>query len=251
MNEQIRIFKKFDDGTTYLMAFLIAFSWLLIGSTLFMIPMIVIGANKEGLSLVDYAQSSDLILVHSFVAQLVSQIIAIGIFGYFFFSICKKDFHNFKKHWIYYSIIIIVGFLLLVGLNYFSDWIYTLLGLGEETSTNQKTIIDALNSNIKILVIIGTVICASIFEEIVFRKFLYGFFKHKTKLPAWVIVIIISIIFAGMHVISDFDSLAFFPAYFGLAFIITGAYALTRENIFVAIGMHFLNNLLSVVLVFI
>ena len=94
-------------------------------------------------------------------------------------------------------------------------------------------------------VILYTVILAPIFEEIVFRKLLFYVFRKNTKLPMWAVVLIVSCLFAGIHV-TDVESFIFFPQYFVLALIITSAYAFTKENLYVCIGLHFLNNLVSV-----
>ena len=115
----------------------------------------------------------------------------------------------------------------------------------EETSQNQQAIIDALNGSTKIFVIIYTVIVAPIIEEIVFRKLFYNVLKRHTKLPVWAIVLIISFVFAFIHV-SDLESIKFLPQYFVLAFVITGVYAITKENIFASISLHGINNLIAV-----
>ena len=123
--------------------------------------------------------------------------------------------------------------------------IYEMLGLGNQTSQNQQGIIEALHGSTVPFVIIFTVILAPIFEEIVFRKLFFTTLKKYTKLPTWAIVLIISSVFAFIHV-TDFESLVFFPQYFVLALIITSAYAITKENLFVSTGLHFLNNVVAV-----
>ena len=45
---------------------------------------------------------------------------------------------------------------------------------------------------------------------------------------------------------TDIDSLVFFPQYFVLSLVITIAYAITKENLFASMGLHFLNNVLAV-----
>ena len=110
---------------------------------------------------------------------------------------------------------------------------------------NQEQIVKALQGSTKTFVIIYTVILAPIFEEILFRKLLFTALKKCTKFPIWAIVLIVSTLFAFMHV-SDLESLVFFPQYFVLAVIITTSYAISKENLFVSTGMHFLNNLVAV-----
>lgn len=241
MKEFFKEEKRFN-----LFAFLGFAAWLFIGSLFFMIPLYIIGPKVSGLSLFDYLSNEQLIIEHSYVITTIANLFAIFVFVILFLNTIKKDGLNFKNNLLKYIIIIVVGFLLLIALNYLMNWIYGLLGFGEDdTSQNQQAIIDALNGSTKYFVIIYTVIIAPIFEEIIFRKLFYNTLRLNTKLPVWAIVIIISIAFSLIHV-TDVESLVYFPQYFVLAFIITGAYAITKENIFVSTGLHFLNNLLAV-----
>lgn len=230
-----------------LVAFLGFFAWLMLGTLFFMIPFYVIGPKVSGLSFIEYASNMELIIQHNYYPNAVANIFAIFVFIILFYQTIKLDLTNFKQKWIKCVLVIILGAIILYASTYLMNYIYYLLGFGEDdTSTNQQLIIDALNSPSKYMVIFFTVILAPVFEEIIFRKLFYNTLRMNTKLPAWAIVLIISVVFAGIHVISDIESLVFFPQYFVLAFIITGAYAITKENIFVSIGLHFINNLLAV-----
>lgn len=242
MKEYLREEKRLN-----LISFLGFFSWLFLGSILFIIPLYVIGPKVSGLSLFEYLSNIQLVTEHTYVPAAIASVFGIFVFIMLFLKTIKTDAINFKNKWIKCIIVIIAGFILLLVSNYLMGYIYELLGFGEDdTSSNQQGIIDALNGSTKYVVIFYTIILAPIFEEIIFRKLFYNTLKMNTKLPAWAIVLIISAVFAGIHVISDIESLVFFPQYFVLAFIITGAYALTKENIFVSIGLHFLNNLLAI-----
>ena len=230
-----------------LIAFLGFFSWLFLGSLFFVIPLYIIGPKVSGLSLFDYLSNIKVVTEHTYIPAAIANIFGVFIFVMLFYKTIKTDALNFKNKWLKCIIIIVCGFILLLASNYLMGYIYELLGFGEDdTSSNQQGIIDALNGSTKYVVIFYTVILAPIFEEIIFRKLFYNALRMNTKLPAWAIVLIISIVFAGIHVMTDLESLVYFPQYFVLAFIITGAYALTKENIFVSIGLHFLNNLFAV-----
>ena len=242
MNE---IFK--DEKKLNLIAFLGFFSWLFLGSLFFIIPLYIIGPKVSGLPLLEYLSNIKLVTEHSYIPAAIASIFGVFVFIMLFMKTIKLDFINFKQSWIKCILIIVIGSIVLLISTYLMSYIYSLLGFSEDdTSSNQQGIIDALNGSTKYIVIFYTVILAPIFEEIIFRKLFYNALRLNTKLPAWLIVIIISIVFAGIHVISDIESLVFFPQYFVLAFIITGAYAITKENIFVSIGLHFVNNLLAV-----
>ncbi len=230
----------------YIISFVIAFIWLFIGATFFMIPMVVIGIKGSGLSMTDYLLNLDLVSRHSIVASCVSHLLGISVFIIIYGTIIKNDAINYKSSWLKNTLFIIVGFIILVALTYLMNYIYSLFGFGEDdTSQNQQTIIDMLKSDGKIYMILYSVILAPIFEEIVFRKLFYSALKENTKLPVWAIVLIISAVFAFIHV-SDVESFVYFPQYFVLALIITSGYALAKENIFVSLGLHFLNNLMGV-----
>ncbi len=227
-------------------AFAIFFIWLFIGAMFFMIPMIAIGIRESGLPMTEYFTNIDLVSSHSIVASCVSHLLGITVFIIMYGSLIKKDAINYKNQWLKNTLFIVIGFIMLYALTYLMGYIYFLLGFDEDdTSQNQQTIISILNSNGKIYMIIYSVILAPILEEIVFRKLFYTALRENTKLPMWAIVLIISTVFAFIHV-SDIESIVYFPQYFVLALIITLSYALTKENIFVSLGLHFLNNLLGV-----
>lgn len=230
-----------------LVAFLGFFAWLMLGTLFFMIPFYVIGPKVSGLSFIEYASNMELIIQHNYYPNAVANIFAIFVFIILFYQTIKLDIINFKQKWIKCVLVIIIGTIVLYASSYLMNNIYSLLGFGEdETSSNQQIIVKSLNSPAKYMVIFFTVILAPIFEEIIFRKLFYNSLRMNTKLPVWAIVLIISTVFAGIHVITDIESLVFFPQYFVLALIITGAYAITKENIFVSIGLHFANNVIAV-----
>lgn len=229
-----------------ILEFGVAFVWLFLGATFFLIPMISIGARASDLSLMEYLENQDLIQIHSTVCSCVGHLLGISLFAILFTQLIKSDLISFKKNWLKYILIIVIGFGVLYGLTILMNYIYSLFGFGEDdTSANQELIIKILNSDAKLYMIIYSGILAPIFEEIVFRKLFYKALKENTKLPCWAIVLIISVVFALIHV-TDKASLVYFPQYFVLALIITASYAISKENLFVSTGLHFLNNLLAI-----
>ena len=232
--------EKFD-----LISALAFFAWLFLGASLFAVPLMIIAPLILNMSPEEYASNVQLVTEHSYIVGVIAHILGIVAFVLLYKKIIKQDAVNFKSNWIKYIIIIVVGFVLLYLSNYLMGYLYELLGLGGKTSQNQQGIIDALHGSTVPFVIIYTVILAPIFEEIVFRKLFFTALKKYTKLPIWAIVLIISAVFAFIHV-SDLESLVFFPQYFVLALLITGAYAIAKENLFVSTGLHFLNNIVAV-----
>lgn len=238
-------FKK--ENRFNLLSFIIGFFWLLAGSMFFIVPLYVIGPKISGLSFSEYIQNTELIAEHSYIPGCLGHMLGITLFVILFKKTIIDDSKSFKNNWWKYLIVIVLGAVLLYASGLLMNWIYELCGKSpDETSQNQQSIINALHGSTKIFVIMFTTILAPIFEEIVFRKLFYNTLKQNTRLPIWAIVLIISTVFAGIHVMSDIESLIYFPQYFILALIITTAYAVTKENIFVSIGLHAVNNILSV-----
>ena len=242
------MFDKFHNEKRFnLLMFLCYFAWLFIGSVIFMIPFFKIGSSITGLPLLEYMQNIEMVTYHAYIPEAIARVFAIFVFIILFHNTIKTDAINFKNKFLKFTIIIIVGFIVIYLLGIAMTYIYELFGYGEDdTSANQQGIIDALNGPTKYIVVFLTVIRAPIVEEIIFRKLFYNALKMNTKLPTWAIVIIIAAVFGGIHVISDIDSLVFFPQYFVLSLVITSIYAITKENIFASIGLHFLNNLLAI-----
>lgn len=228
-----------------LIAFLSFFSWLFLGASLLAIPMFMIAPAILGIPMEDYLTDTKLITEHTYIPAVIANTAAVIVYVILFKKVIKNDGNNFKTNWWKFLLLIVIGFVLLLVSNYVMTIIYNALGYKDQTSQNQQAIIDALNGSTKPFVIIYTIILAPIFEEIVFRKLFYTSLRQYTKLPAWAIVLIISAVFAFIHV-TDFESLVFFPQYFVLALIITGAYAISKENLLVSIGLHFLNNFLAI-----
>lgn len=230
---------KFDT-----LSFLLFLAWVLLGASLLSYPLLLIGPMITNLSLEEYKET--VFMSHTYIPACIAGIIGIVAYCILYRKSIVKDGFNFKNKWWKYIILILASAAILYYLNVFFEFIYPLLGVPkDETSQNQQAIIDALNGSTKIFVIIYTVIVAPIIEEIVFRKLFYNVLKRYTKLPVWAIVLIISFVFAFIHV-SDLASIKFLPQYFVLAFVITGVYAITKENIFASISLHGINNLIAV-----
>ena len=113
------------------------------------------------------------------------------------------------------------------------------------SSDNQSLIEFALASNTKALMYIAVVLFAPFVEDLIFRKTLIGVIEDKFKWPRLLGVFISAAIFSALHAID-----IFFVQYFVMALIITFSYYLSKNNIFVPIGIHFLNNSLILLYIF-
>ncbi len=227
-----------------LISFLGFFGWLFLGASLFAVPMFIIAPMVLDIPYDEYLSNMQLVTEHTYIPATIAHILGIALFAILYRKVIKEDLINFKNKWWQYLLIIFGAFGLLFLSNILMNIIYQSLGI-TDTSNNQESIIAALTGSTKPFVIVYTVILAPIFEEVVFRKLFYNCLKKYTKLPIWAIVLIISAVFAFVHV-SDLESLMFFPQYFVLALIITATYAITKENLLACIGLHFLNNLWAV-----
>lgn len=193
----------------------------------------------------------------------------------FSIKIFKHDLLKFKDNLRKNLIIILVGCVVVILSTYAINIITNIvliignyLGIigskyvdPNATSENQQLIISMMTSSISsaLLTIIPTVIMAPILEEIIFRKALFGV---TNKFPL-LRVFIVSAIFASIHVTSGiltnslnvligadtFDAvlveMIYFFTYFTGALVLSFAYHFSNYNIFVSIAIHFFNNLIS------
>lgn len=181
------------------------------------------------------------------IIQMVYSFPLIGMFIYVFGKDLKKDFLNFKKNTTknFSTIAIgIFGCLMLTGI---VGYIYNLLGITGD-SDNQETINTVLTSKGWVPMVISVVFIAPFTEEMLFRKTLYGTCKYKFSISDPITIALITFVFALIHVAS-LENLKFIFQYLPLAFVITYSYHHSK-NIFVPMAIHFLNNLLSVLLLY-
>jgi membrane protease YdiL (CAAX protease family) len=236
-----------DNGDVYTISFLLSFGWMLFGPVLYLIPYIVLYSRINGISINDILDNPSF-MNGSFFAQLLSYILPIALIAVVFRKVLKHDFKEFKKNGLLSIAFIIGGFFVMILLSGALATIYQLLGI-EGDSTNQVIIENAINSKLRIVVFMLVVFGAPIFEELIFRKFLIGFCEEKLKLNRWIALLLSATIFALIHVVTDLGSLVFFFQYFGLALVLNFSYTLSKNNIFVPMGIHFLQNLLSFIVV--
>ena len=230
--------KKNED--VYAISFWVTLGWMFFGPVVFVIAYGTMYAFKYG----DVLDQTDY-LNGIIITELIAKILPLVLAGLIFRKMFKQDFLNLKKNWLRYLVIFVGGCLILYFANEFLEWLYETLKVSQGTPSNQAYIEQILASRFNPVMFVIAVVVAPIFEELIFRKFLIGYLKNKTKLPNYAIYLISATLFAGIHVLNGIDDLIFFPMYFALSFVITLSYNRSHDNIYVASGIHFINNLLS------
>lgn len=232
---------RLDEAKYYGFAFFLNIIWMVIGPAIFFVLLsftIYQGVDPTNLSDPD---SLTAYMLAEFLSKFAPIILSIYIFRLSFKDGITKFKENYKK----YLLIIVIGFIAIIVFNYIATLIYDLIGV-TGTSENQTIIERALNLPIRPIIVITVLVFAPIIEEIIFRKFLIKFLKTKISSPL-VPYILSAVMFAIIHLDGTVADLAFLPVYLILSSFITLGYKLSNDNIYVAMGIHFLNNLLSLV----
>lgn len=155
----------------------------------------------------------------------------------------KKDGKNFLSKPLPFLGKIIGGYMIVYLALIISQVILQLLG-GADVSANEETIASMFSADPLAIVLLFLLLCVftPITEELVFRKVIYGFFDRKFGIV--VAVFLSGAIFGIMHVISFGDYIQAIPYVFmGAAFGFV--YHWGNKNIFVTMGVHFINNFIS------
>lgn len=241
--ELIRAYREDKNG----LVLASSLGYLFVGSVLFLIPLLIIMATKNSDFVFDQAfmKSNDFMFA-TFIADAASKIFLIVFFFVYLFKELKEQSQSFVKKIGINLLLIICGIILMIFLGKLMEYIYNLLGI-EDNSNNQKILIEAMNSPIRPFMIFLTGISAPFVEEIIFRKLIFDFVEKNLKLSKWWAFAISTFVFAAVHVIGDVESLVFIFQYLVLSAVISLSYILAKKNILVPIGLHFLNNLISII----
>jgi len=244
----MQIIRGKNNGDVYTISLFVSLATMFLGPFIFMIPMLVIlSANDPNFAFtIDYLLSPDFIKANM-ILEFIADIIPIALTIVIFRKVLALDFRKFKNNFAKYSLMIVLGFVAIIVFGNIISIIYELLGITGD-SANQSVIESALRSNARPFMFIMIVFFAPFFEEMIFRKFLIGTLVEKMRLNKWIVFTISAVLFAGIHVIGDPASWVFFFQYLVLSVIITLSYIISSYNIYVPIGIHLLNNLLSFLL---
>ena len=128
--------------------------------------------------------------------------------------------------------------------NYLGSMISMLFG-GDTGSANQAGVEQFILSKYGIIFVIITVFVAPIVEELVFRKAVHGILRAY-NVPTGFILLISSVLFGLIHVISAGDFVYIFPYMFmGL---VLGGLEVNTKNIYPSIIVHMINNAAAVIM---
>lgn len=197
---------------------------------------------------IDVTKFSNKILV---IYQFIMSFIIFIVLFFTYKKTIKKDYESFRKEKnknITYIIKMFVIFMIVKYLvSFISVLIMTLLNFDTSsmTSVNQNLIESYVKAS-PILMLISTAIFAPFYEEVLFRLGFKKVFKNK-----YIFVILSGMIFGLMHVFPLEDGI---PLMLGImqsiTYVTMGIFLsyvyYKMDNIFISIGIHFLNNLLSV-----
>lgn len=236
------------DANLYTIGFLGGFAYMFLGSIIYMIGYIATLSSFDPqlaemirTSLLAGAFPAEFVIL-LFVTEIVPKFLLLGGLAWLFKKTWHKDFIDFKAKWIRYGLFIVIGTALILFSTYVIGVVYEWIGI-DGGSQNQELIETAMNSALRPLVFLLVVFLAPIFEELIFRKALFGFVTLKLEYRKSTALILSTVLFAIIHVPS-LDNMVFIFYYLPLSFIISYAYYKT-DNIYVPIALHFLNNLMA------
>lgn len=146
---------------------------------------------------------------------------------------------------------VFLGCLAGVGLVYAGNLVGSILTAilgGKGDSANQAALETIIFSPYGAIMILFIVVIGPITEELVFRSSMHNILR-SLKMPSWLILIISSILFGLIHVISAGDFVQVFPYIFMGATL--GWLEIKNKNIFPSIFVHiFINGLSTAMIIF-
>lgn len=155
----------------------------------------------------------------------------------------KKDWIRFKSSLGYHIGSIVIGYIMVFVALVVAQYILQALNV-TTTSQNENTIAGMFNADPIQLLLLFLLLCVftPIVEELVFRKAIYTFFQNKLGHVAGIIGS--GLIFGLMHVIAYMDFIQSIP-YIFMGLVFGYIYFQSKKNIYVTIGVHFINNFVS------
>lgn len=153
---------------------------------------------------------------------------------------------NISRNLAYIAILCVVGIVLNIALSMLISTLTNTTG-----SNNQQSIQEASNV-IPLMTIVSSCIVAPIVEECVFRSGLFTFLRRKLNFVF--AAIISSAFFASIHFVDalftgNFNDLSYLIVYTGIGIVLAYAYE-KSDSIMVSGSVHFLNNALSMITMF-
>ncbi|MGI6676587.1 MAG: CPBP family intramembrane glutamic endopeptidase [Bacilli bacterium] len=177
------------------------------------------------------------------IAQFIGTALIAVLIVVLLWRMLASDFKEFKNNFWYNILTIFLWFVVIYAMSYGVTVLFDLLKI-EGMAENETFVRKMLNSRYGFLMVLSTTLLAPFVEEMIFRKFLIGFFEKTLKIPLIVSAILAAIIFGLAH-----DHSVFLLAYLPLALAISLSYAFSNRNVWIPIGVHFLNNLIAAIAV--
>ncbi|MGX7075011.1 CPBP family intramembrane glutamic endopeptidase [Globicatella sanguinis] len=177
-------------------------------------------------------------------SSITNVILALFLFG----DHLKEEWARFKTQttlkkilWLSFLLFIINVFARTILMTLFEPYLdLESLGMNQQALEEMQTQINPL------LFIFFTVISAPLVEELVFRESLNGWVNKANRTLVVIMWIVSTLLFAGAHVLSLQDFLIYLPLSISLLYM----YVKFDRNIWGSISFHFVNNALSVILMY-
>jgi membrane protease YdiL (CAAX protease family) len=188
-------------------------------------------------ALTNFKLMNDLMWGVQNISQFIGEVVLSALIVLFLGKRIVNGFKEFKKNLMGNIGLIVGGFLILLFvsaiLNYLYEEVFKITG----TAENQLLIEAAIGSSTGIFMILTVVFLAPFVEEIIYRDLMFGILEKKFRFKPILAVIISAALFAALHAVD-----VFFFQYFAMGLILSGSYSYSRNNIFIPMGIHFLNN---------
>ena len=191
--------------------------------------------------------SDKALVIYQFIMSLIMFVVLFIVYR----KSIKNDFKEFRQDINKNIVYIIKMFLIFIVVKYIVSFISALImmalkyDISSITSVNQ-TLIESYVKASPVLMVISTAILAPIYEEILFRLGIKKVLKNK-----YFFIVISGMVFGLMHVFPLDDGITLVLGiiqsitYVTMGMFLSYSYYKT-DNIFTSIGIHFLNNLLSI-----
>ena len=187
-------------------------------------------------------------VIDMYTSTALSSIINVMLALFLFGDHLKEEWARFKTQttlkkilWLSFLLFIINVFARTVLMTLFEPYLdLESLGMNQQALEEMQTQINPL------LFIFFTVISAPLVEELVFRESLNGWVNKANRGLVVIMWIVSTLLFAGAHVVSLQDFLIYLPLSISLLYM----YVRFDRNIWGSISFHFVNNALSVILMY-
>lgn len=214
-------------------------------------PRFVVDGKKWAFLLFIYNMEGIYVSLLTDLAFYIVSILTVGLLSFIIFPLLIESWHGLKNiGWKKTILWMILGALLLLVLNVANDIFFQIVDFEVIESANQAVIEIMLKENF-FRFAFEAIIMAAILEEIIFRGLFFRNIYGKNKLLAYTVTFFtfgMPHLLMGFIVGNGLSEFMFLPLYGMMGVILAFVYDKTN-SIFTAIGAHFLNNLISIILI--